>query len=78
VERFTWQEVMDRYGSDKPDLRYDLPITDISTLSPRDADSRSLKMRLPPVVTVRALRVPGGAVTHPQRDRHMDAIRTKK
>lgn len=28
--RLTWQEAMDRYGTDRPDLRFDLPIVDLS------------------------------------------------
>ena len=33
--RLTWKEAMDRYGSDKPDLRFDLPILDITDLAAR-------------------------------------------
>ncbi|MEQ1849647.1 MAG: aspartate--tRNA ligase [Candidatus Peribacteraceae bacterium] len=61
VERYTWKHVMDNYGSDKPDLRYDLPITDITDLVKECgfkvfADATTIKNG-----TVRALRVPGGA-----------------
>jgi len=30
--RLTWQEAMDRYGTDKPDLRFDLPIIDLTVM----------------------------------------------
>lgn len=61
IERYTWQHVMDNYGSDKPDLRYDLPMTDISKLVPGCGfkvfeDALALKQG-----TVRAIRIPGGA-----------------
>src|ERR687885_729645 len=31
--RLTWQTAMDVYGSDKPDLRYELPIVDVSAVA---------------------------------------------
>ena len=32
IQRMTWQEAMDRYGSDKPDTRFGMELTDVSSL----------------------------------------------
>ncbi len=58
--RLTFREAMDRYGTDRPDLRYDLPLCD---LSPAAAGSgfAPFEKALGGGGTVRGLRVPGGA-----------------
>lgn len=60
VESYTWQNVMDTYGSDKPDMRYDLPITDVSELC-KGCGFNVFEDALATNGTVRALRIPGGA-----------------
>ena len=32
IRRMTWQEAMDRYGTDKPDVRFGMELTDVSEL----------------------------------------------
>ncbi len=60
VGRFRWKEVMEKYGSDKPDLRYDLPLTDVSEIA-LGSGFKVFEDALAKGGTVRALRVPGGA-----------------
>jgi aspartyl-tRNA synthetase len=60
VGRHTWQHVMDTYGSDKPDLRYDLPIVDVSDVA-KGCGFSVFEKALEAGGVVRALRVPGGA-----------------
>ncbi|MCG6956716.1 MAG: aspartate--tRNA ligase [Gemmatimonadetes bacterium] len=58
--RMTWAEAMDRYGSDRPDLRYGLPIQDW-TAATTDVDFRILRAAVEAGGRVRGIRVPGGA-----------------
>jgi len=58
--RLSWQEAMEKYGSDKPDLRYGLALTNVTELCEKCgfsvfADTVARKG------IVQALRVPGGA-----------------
>ncbi len=59
--RLTYREALERYGSDRPDLRYELPLVDLTTEaagSGFDPFEKTLRSG----ATVRGLRVPGGAV----------------
>ncbi|MCQ2531137.1 MAG: aspartate--tRNA ligase [Saccharofermentans sp.] len=60
LRRITWQEAMDRYGSDKPDLRFDIELKDISDVASK-IDFVVFKSALEAGGTVRAVCVPGGA-----------------
>ncbi|MDP3997419.1 MAG: aspartate--tRNA ligase [bacterium] len=58
--RLTWREAMSRYGSDKPDLRYDLPLTDV-TDTVTDSGFKVFADAVAGGGVVGALRIPGGA-----------------
>ena len=59
-ERLTWHQAMDRYGSDKPDLRFGLPIVDLTDIASTCSFSvfRSVTEQ---GGVVRAINVKGGA-----------------
>jgi aspartyl-tRNA synthetase len=58
--RLTWAETMERYGSDKPDVRFGLEIADW-TPALRDLDFGIIKTQLAAGGRVRGLRLEGGA-----------------
>ena len=70
IPRYTYREVMEKYGTDKPDLRYGLELVDLT-----DAlQSSSFKVFHTP--GVKAIRVPGGAqFTRKQIDEFTDLAR---
>jgi aspartyl-tRNA synthetase len=58
--RLTYAEAMERYGTDRPDLRYALPLCDLAPSAAGSAFAPFQKA-LAGEGTVRGLRVPGGA-----------------
>jgi aspartyl-tRNA synthetase len=59
--RLTYAEAMDKYGSDKPDLRFGLPITDVSDLAEMSG-FRVFTGALSEGGRVKAIKAPGCAV----------------
>ena len=57
--RMTWQEAMDNYGSDKPDIRFEMKIVDVGNVFAK-SEFKVFKEALNSGV-VRALKVEGGA-----------------
>ena len=58
--RLTYREAIDTYGTDRPDLRFDLPLVDLSKAS-AESDLSPIEAALAAGGAVRGLRVPGGA-----------------
>ena len=66
--RLSYQEAMDRYGSDKPDMRFEMLLTDLSDLV-GDSGFRIFSSTVAEGGQVRAIRVPGcAAYTRKQLD----------
>lgn len=59
-QRFTYDEVMDKYGSDKPDLRFGMELTNVSDIAAH-SQFAVFKNALAAGGQVKAIRVPGCA-----------------
>ena len=75
-QRITWQEAMDKYGSDKPDLRFDMQIQDVSDLV-KDSDFKVFAGAVQNGGQVRAIVLPGGAAKYSRKmiDAQQDYIK---
>ena len=75
-KRLTWREAMDRFGSDKPDLRFGLELTDISDI----VKNCEFKVFSEPVAnggSVRIIYVPeGGTLPRKQVDSLVEFVKT--
>ncbi len=64
--RLTYRDAMERYGTDRPDLRYDLPLMDLSAVSAGSGFS-PFEKALAAGGAVRGIRLPGGAAVSRKR-----------
>jgi aspartyl-tRNA synthetase len=60
IQRMRYAEALETYGSDKPDLRYELPIFDATEVF-RGADFSITRAAIEAGGRVRGIRIPGGA-----------------
>ncbi len=74
--RMTYQDAMQNYGSDKPDLRFDMPLVDIDDLV-KDVEFQVFAgPAADPGSRVATLRVPGGAeISRKQIDQYTDLVK---
>ena len=71
--RITYAEAMERFGTDRPDLRYDLEIRDATDLF-RDSDFAIARAAIERGGRVRAIRIPGGASLSRKQVDELEAI----
>ncbi|MFD1431831.1 aspartate--tRNA ligase [Lacticaseibacillus yichunensis] len=74
--RIQWQDAMDKYGSDRPDLRFGMLIQDVSALV-ADSDFKVFSGAVANGGQVRAIVVPGGAEKYSRKkiDEQQDYIK---
>ncbi len=76
IERMTWQEAMDRYGSDKPDTRFGMELVDVSEVV-RGCGFGVFTGALERGGSVRGIRVPGqGDLGRKQVDKLTELAKT--
>lgn len=76
ISQLTWREAMDRFGSDKPDLRFGLELCDISDIA-RSCDFNVFSQPAKNGGSVRMIYVPGGAsLPRKQLDSLADFVKT--
>ncbi|HEX3160189.1 MAG TPA: aspartate--tRNA ligase [Gemmatimonadaceae bacterium] len=71
--RMTYTDAMERYGCDRPDLRYGLEIADVSDAF-RDAGFGITTAALEAGLRVRGIRVPGGAALSRKQVDELEAV----
>ena len=60
LPHMSWKDAMDHYGSDRPDIRFDLKLTDVTELASK-TDFKVFTESCTSGGTVKAMRVPSGA-----------------
>ncbi|WP_125706781.1 aspartate--tRNA ligase [Lacticaseibacillus porcinae] len=75
-QRINWQDAMDKYGSDKPDLRFGMEIQDVSDLV-KDSDFKVFSGAVANGGQVRAIVAPGAAAAYSRKkiDAQQDYIK---
>lgn len=72
IQRMTWQEAMDRFGSDKPDIRFGMELTDVSEVV-KDCEFVVFKNALENGGSVRGINVKGqGTMPRKKIDKLVD------
>ncbi|MDO5737713.1 MAG: aspartate--tRNA ligase [Eubacteriales bacterium] len=75
VQRMTYADAMRDYGTDKPDLRFDLKLVDITELV-QDTDFRVLSANTKPGHRVVAIKVSGAEFSRREIDKLTEVVRT--